>query len=528
MSTRPLEVDGRSLTLEALDAVAHGRRSVSPELPETARRRMEESRAVVEEILSGDESVYGVNTGFGRLSEVRVPDDRLEELQRNLIRSHACGVGEPLSPAEARAMILVRANSLAVGLSGVRPRVVEALLGLLDAGVIPVIPREGSVGASGDLAPAAHLGLVLMGEGEAWLDGERMDGGEALARGGLEPLVLGPKEGLSLLNGTQAMTAVGGLALWRAERLARVADVAGALSLEGLKGTPVPFDEAVQRSRPHRGQAESAGFLRELLEESEIRESHRHGDPRVQDAYSLRCMPQVHGAARDRLREVREVLTTELNSATDNPLVFPDRPSGQRVVSQGNFHGQPVASALDSLATAVCTLAVISERRIDRLLNPDLSGLPAFLTPEPGLRSGFMMAQVTAASQVAECRSLAAPDSVGSIPTGAAKEDHVSMGMHAADHAAAAVERAARVLAVELLAGAQAVEFHRPLRAGSGVVEALASIRETVPRLEEDRALSGDLGRVVEWLDAGGLDGLLRRKGGGPWSGPTEDRGRQA
>ncbi len=509
--TGPLVVDGTSLTVESLEEVARGRRPVSTTLPAPTLERMRESRAVVEEILAGSESVYGVNTGFGRLSEVRIPDERLRELQRNLVRSHACGVGDPLTPAEARAMMLLRANSLAVGRSGVRPEVVEALLRLLGEGVTPVVPREGSVGASGDLAPAAHLVLVLMGEGEAWIGGERTDGATALSRAGLDPVELEPKEGLSLLNGTQAMTGVGALAVRRAERLAKVADVCGAITLEGLRGSPAPFDPEIQAARPHGGQAASARLLRGLLAGSEIRESHRDGDPRVQDAYSLRCMPQVHGAARDRIGAAREVLSVELNSATDNPLVFPERPAGQRVVSQGNFHGQPVASGLDVLALAACNLAVISERRIDRLLNPDLSGLPAFLTEEPGVRSGLMMAQVTAASQVAECRKLASPDSTGSIPTGAAKEDHVSMGMHAADHAAGAVERLARVLAVELLAGVQAVEFHRPLRGGRGVEGAVDAVRGIVPRLEEDRALAGDIRRLVEWLEEGGLTGLVRR-----------------
>ncbi len=508
MSEPGVVIDGRSLRLEDVAAVAAGE-PLELRLPEAARERMRDARAVVEGIVAGDGAVYGINTGFGKLSDVRVSRERLAELQLNLVRSHACGVGQPLDRSETRAMMLLRANVLATGHSGVRPELVELLLALLERDVTPVVPREGSVGASGDLAPAAHMALVLLGEGEAFVTGEHMPGGAALARAGLEPVVLAAKEGLALLNGTQAMTAVGSLALLRAENLAEVADLAGAASLEGLRGSPDPFEPEIQELRPHPGQRASAARLAALLRGSEIRESHRHGDPRVQDAYSLRCMPQVHGAVRDGLSFVRGVLEVELNAATDNPLIL-DPEGSSRVVSNGNFHGQPVAAALDQLAVAATTLATISERRIDRLLNPDLSGLPAFLTPEPGLRSGMMMLQVTAAAQVATCRQLAAPASIGTIPTGAAKEDHVSMGMHAADQARGVVERLERILAIELLAAAQAIELLRPLRSSRPVEETLRRVRERSAPLEADRPLARDIEAVGELVRAGDLADLVR------------------
>lgn len=504
----PVRVDGRTLTPEAVERVARDP-GTETRLASDARDRMERSRSAVASIVEGERTAYGVNTGFGRLSDVRISRERLEKLQVNLVRSHACGVGEPLGAAAARALVLLRANVLAGGHSGVRPEVVELLLALLDRGVVPEIPRAGSVGASGDLAPAAHVALVLIGEGEASVDGRVLPGDEALREVGLEPLELQPKEGLALLNGTQGMTAVGTLALLRAERLMDVADLAGAMSLEGLRGSPEPFDAEVQRLRPHPGQAESARRLRAVLRDSEIRESHRHGDPRVQDAYSLRCMPQVHGTARDTLGFARGTLEVEINSATDNPLVLTGEDDGTRVVSNGNFHGHPVAASLDHVATVLSSVAAISERRIDRLLNPDTSGLPAFLTPEPGLRSGMMMMQVTAASQVAETRHLATPASAGSLPTGAGKEDHVSMGMHAAHQAADAVECLERVLAVELLAGAQAVEFLAPLQPGRGVADALAAVRDEVPRLEDDRPQAEDVDAAVSLIRSGRLEEVV-------------------
>jgi histidine ammonia-lyase len=512
MTERPLMIDGGSLTLEDVEAVSRGG-PLRPMLGERARERMRATRAVVEDILEGDAAVYGINTGFGKLSDVRVSPERLRELQLNLVRSHACGVGEPLAREEVRAMMLLRANVLASGRSGVRPELVDLLLELLHRDVTPVVPREGSVGASGDLAPAAHMALVLVGEGEATVGAERLRGGEALSRADLEPARLEAKEGLALLNGTQAMTAVGTLTLLRAEALADAAELAGAASLEGLRGTPDPFSEEIQALRPHPGQRISAGRLRSLLRDSEIRESHRYGDSRVQDAYSLRCMPQVHGTTRDSLAFVRRVLEVEVNAATDNPLVT-GADGSYRLLSNGNFHGQPVAAAADQLTVAACTLATISERRTDRLLNPDLSGLPAFLTPEPGLRSGMMMLQVTAAAQVATCRQLAAPASVGTIPTGAAKEDHVSMGMHAADKARSAVDCLERILAIELLAAAQALHLLRPLRPGVGVEEGMALIRERIPPLDEDRPLAPDIRTVVGLLRDGSLADVVRRHAG--------------
>src|SRR6185437_16034084 len=393
------------------------------------------SRAVVERAAAQDEPAYGINTGLGRLSDVRIAPAKIRELQVNLVRSHACGVGAPLPTAVVRAMLLLRANSLAKGFSGVRPRVIEALCALLNRGVHPRVPGQGSVGASGDLAPLAHLSLVLIGEGEAEYEGRVMAGGAALRAAGLKPLVLEAKEGLSLLNGTQAMLACGILSLLDAERLVESAEVVGALSLEALRGTPVAFDARLQDVRGQRGQMVSAQRLRELLRGSAIRRSHRHCG-RVQDAYSLRCMPQVHGAVRDTLAFARNVFTLEANAAVDNPLVFPGPNGGKRggeVLSGGNFHGEPLAYALDYLAIVMCGLAGISERRTERLTNPSLNeGLPAFLAANPGLDSGLMMAQVTAAALVAENRVLAHPASVDSITTSGNKEDYVSMGMGAA------------------------------------------------------------------------------------------------
>lgn len=501
-----MEIDGESLTLEALEAVARGGQN-GVRLAAAARERMLRSRAVVERAVESGEVVYGVTTGFGRLSDVAIPRERIAELQLNLIRSHACGVGPALPREEVRAVMLLRANVLARGFSGVRPGVVDLLLGLLERGVHPVIPEQGSVGASGDLAPLSHLALVLVGEGEAEVGGARMPGGEALRRVGLEPLVLQAKEGLALNNGTQVMTGIGALALLAAERAVETAEVAGAMSLEGLRGTPDAFHPALQRARPHPGQAASAGRLRALLRRSEIRESHRHNDPRVQDAYALRCMPQVHGAARAALAYVRSVLEVEANSATDNPLIFPDEEGG-RVISGGNFHGQPVAQVLDLLAIALADLASISERRIERLVNPDLSDLPAFLTPEPGVNSGMMLAQITAAALVSEAKVLAHPASVDSIPTGASKEDHVSMGLTSARKARQVVRNVETVLGIELMCAAQALEFLRPLRPGVGVMRAYERVRERIAPLERDRVLSPDIEAATELVRSGELAAL--------------------
>jgi histidine ammonia-lyase len=504
-----LILDGQALTLAEIEAVSLAGCEVA--VAPAALRRVVESRGLIEGILAAGETVYGVNTGFGKLSDVRIPLDRLAQLQLNLVRSHAGGVGQPLSEAESRAMVLLRANVLAKGFSGCRPALVEGLVALLNAGVHPVIPEKGSVGASGDLAPLAHLALVIIGEGEAIYKGERMAGGEALRRAGLEPIALAAKEGLALLNGTQAMTAVGGLATARARRVAKLADVAGAMSLEALMGTPAAFDERIHKARPHRGQIAAAAHLIELLAGSEIREAHRERDSRVQDAYCLRCMPQVHGAARDVLDHVAGVLEIEAGSATDNPLVFPGSPAGSltggAVVSGGNFHGAPLAYAFDYAAIALTDLAGITERRIDRLLNPDINeGLPAFLSPDPGLSSGFMIAQIVAAALINECQVLSHPASTGNIPTDGGKEDHVSMGMTGALKLRQIVEDAERITAIEMMCAAQALEFRRPLKSSPEIESAHAKVRSVVRRLGEDRVLSTDIDALAGAVRAGAFD----------------------
>jgi histidine ammonia-lyase len=454
--------------------------------------------------------VYGITTGFGALSEVVIPPDRIRELQVNLIRSHAAGVGEPLGEIETRAIMLLRANVLALGHSGVRPALVELLLECLNRGVHPVIPSRGSVGASGDLAPLSHLALVLIGEGRALVNGELLAGGAALTRVGLEPIVLEAKEGLALNNGTQVHTGIGILALLRAERALETLEVSGAMSLEGLRGTPDAFADAIQRARPQRGQRVSAARLRTLLAESEIRESHRHGDPRVQDAYSLRCMPQVHGAARQAFAFVREVLEVEANSATDNPLIFPE---DGRIISGGNFHGQPVSQALDLLAIALADLGSICERRIARLVDPALSGLPAFLTHDAGVNSGLMMAQIVAAALVADLRLRAQPASTDNIPTDANKEDHVSMGVAAALKAREAVTLLETLAALELLSAAQALEFLLPLRPGRGVAAAYGIVREHVRPLARDRELAPDIQALEALVRGGSFSSIWNRFG---------------
>ncbi|HUF13137.1 MAG TPA: histidine ammonia-lyase [Longimicrobiales bacterium] len=508
-ATPTLRLTGEDLTLEDVGRVA-GAAPPRVELDPAALERVRAARAVIDRAVAEQRVVYGVTTGFGALSDVVIPTDRLRELQANLIRSHSAGLGRPLPEDETRAITLLRANVLARGHSGVRPLVIDTLAELLNRRIHPVIPERGSVGASGDLAPLSHLALVLMGEGEAMVDGVRMSGAEALERAGLEPVVLEAKEGLALNNGTQAMTGVGALALLAAERAVETAEVAGAMSLDALRGTPDAFDAEIQRIRPHPGQIESAARLRGLLRDSGIRESHRDGDPRVQDAYSLRCMPQVHGAARQAFAFVRQVLTIELNSVTDNPLVFAD---DDRVVSAGNFHGQPIAQALDLLAIAVADLASISERRLARLVDSALSGLPAFLTGEPGVSSGYMVVQISAAALITELKLRAMPASVDSIPTDANKEDHVSMGMAAALKARDSVALLETVLALELLAAAQAIEFHRPLRSGAGVEAAHALIRERVPPLGTDRPPGPDIRALEDMVRAGVFAAIARQAG---------------
>ncbi|HET9786495.1 MAG TPA: histidine ammonia-lyase [Pyrinomonadaceae bacterium] len=500
-----LELNGQRLSLQQVAEVAKGRERVS--LADEARVRAAESRRVVEEIVAEGRTVYGVNTGFGKLSDVRIEPNALRALQLNLVRSHACGVGPSLSEAESRAILLLRANVLACGYSGARPLLIEALIAMLEHGVTPVIPEKGSVGASGDLAPLSHLALTVIGEGEAFYQGKRLPAAEAFRHAGLKPMELQVKEGLALLNGTQAMAGVGGLALYRAEKLARIADVAGAMTVEALRGTPVAFDERIHKARPHRSQSDVAAHLRELLRDSEIRESHLENDPRVQDAYSLRCIPQVHGAVRGALEHVRDIVEIETGSATDNPLVFAD--TGE-VLSGGNFHGAPLALAFDYAAIAITDLMSISERRIDRLVNPDSNeGLPPFLTSNPGLASGFMMLQVTAVALLCEAKVLAHPASVDNVPTDGGKEDHVSMGMTAATKLRSIVENAELITAIELITAAEALEYRAPLMPGRGVKRAQEIVRGLVPRLGDDRSMSNDIEKVVKALGDGKFDSLL-------------------
>ena len=499
-----LTLNGQPLTIQEIAEVAFERMRVL--LSDEARQRVIQARQVVEAIVAEGRTVYGVNTGFGKLSDVSIKADELRDLQLNLVRSHSCGLGNPLSVPEARAMLLLRANVLATGFSGARPVVIETLLSMLDHGVTPVIPEKGSVGASGDLAPLAHLAAVTIGEGEAFYKGERMAGAQAMQRAGIAPLQLEVKEGLALLNGTQAMGAVGALALHRAGRLAGIADVAGAMTLEALRGTPVAFDERIHAARPHAGQVAVAAHLRDLLSDSEIRKSHLENDPRVQDAYSLRCMPQVHGAVRDALDHVRETLERESGSATDNPLVFSD--TGE-VLSGGNFHGAPVALVLDYAAIALTDLMSITERRIDRLVNPDTNdNLPPFLTTQPGISSGFMMLQVTAVALLNEAKVLAHPASIDNVPTDGGKEDHVSMGMTSATKLRAIVDVAEMATAIELMTAAQALDFRKPLSPGRGVKQAYEAIRSSVLPVTADRAMSADIEKIIALIKAGTFDSL--------------------
>ena len=472
---------------------------------------MQASRSIVESVLADDTAAYGINTGFGKLSEIRIAPDQLAALQTNLVRSHCAGVGDPLSAAETRAMLLLRANVLAKGHSGVRPLLVETIAAFLNAGIHPVIPARGSVGASGDLAPLAHLALGLIGEGEVFFRSQRMPTASAVAQAGIQPLQLQAKEGLALLNGTQAMCAVGALALVAANRLAALADLAGAMSLEALRGTPAAFDPRIHEARPHPGQIASAAHLVKLLTDSEIRESHRNNDPRVQDAYCLRCMPQVHGAVRGVLTHVAEVIAIETGSATDNPLIFVDANANDGdILSGGNFHGAPIALALDYAAIALTDLMSISERRIDRLINPDINeGLPPFLSDTPGLSSGFMIAHVTAAALLNEAKVLAHPASADSVPTSGGKEDHVSMGMTAALKLKQVVANAEYLLGIEIMTAAQGLDYRLPLKASTSVEAAKQVVRAAIPRLQEDRVLSGDIEKVAALIRDGNFDQWL-------------------
>ena len=494
-----LVLTGRDLTVADVASVAREGRRVT--LAAEAAVRMSASRAVIEGLVAEGATIYGVTTGFGDLADVRIDPGRVAELQRNLVRSHTAGVGQPLPAEVVRAMLLLRANALEVGLSGVRPELAELLIGMLNARIHPVVPSRGSVGASGDLAPLAHLALAVIGEGVVDTSSGDALAGDALRSAGLAPLELGAKEGLALLNGTQMMAALATLALADGRRLAGSADVVGAMSLEAMEGTAAAFDESLIGARPHAGQIAVAAHLRSLLEGSEIGAAHAASGHRVQDPYSLRCMPQVHGAVRDALDQLERVLSVEINSATDNPLVFADG----RVVSGGNFHGEPLALVIDYAKIAIAELASISERRTARLVDGHLSGLPAVLSEEPGLRSGLMITQYTAAALVNELQTLTHPSSVDSIPTGANQEDHVSMGATGALHLREVVDRTETVLAIEALCAAQGLDFRAPMRPGAGVARAHAAVRRVVAHLAEDRSPAPDIAATRDVLASGEL-----------------------
>jgi histidine ammonia-lyase len=490
-------LNGSSLTIDQLLAVADRHEPVG--LAPAAMERVRAARAVVDRRAASDSPVYGVNTGFGSFAEVRISADALGDLQLNLLRSHAAGVGEPLPVRTVRATMALRANVLAKGFSGIRPETLDAFIALLNRGVHPVVPSRGSVGASGDLAPLAHLALVLVGEGEVLTDRGVIAGVDALRQAGLTPVTLAPKEGLALINGTQPSTAVLSLALAGAEQLTRVADIAAALSIDALRGSIHPFDARIHRARGFQGQITSAGNIKRLIQGSAINESHQ-GCGRVQDAYSMRCAAQVHGATREALRFVRETVETETNAATDNPMVFAD---GGDIVSGGNFHGAPIAIAADLLAAAIVPLATISERRAGRLVDPALSGLPAFLTRHGGLQSGLMLAQVTAAAVASELKTLAHPAGVDTIPTSANKEDHVSMSMAAALKAELSVGRAREVLAVEILCACQGISLLAPLETSAALARVHALVRSRVPPLDKDRTLAPDIAAIAELIATG-------------------------
>ncbi|MGH9745607.1 MAG: histidine ammonia-lyase [Candidatus Acidiferrales bacterium] len=511
-----IQIDGEHLTLEQLYAVIFDNAHV--ELAQSARERMNSSRSVIERLVASDGAVYGVNTGFGKMASVRISRDQIRQLQVNLVRSHACGVGAPLSEQETRAMLVLRANAIAKGLSGVRPLVAETLCAMLNQAVHPVIPCQGSVGASGDLAPLAHLAQVAIGEGEALLRGEKMSGADAMRAAKITPIALEAKEGLALLNGTQGMLALLALGLRDAEIAVDTADVATALSLDALRGSPAAFDERIANARPYPGHRTTARNLERLNRGSEIRESHRapEKDPRVQDPYSLRCAPQVHGAVRDALAQIGATVLVELNSATDNPLVFAGTGGkssdahADEVISGGNFHGQPLAMAADQLAVALATLAGISERRVEQMTNPQTSQLPAFLVREAGVNSGFMILQVAAAALASEMKAMAAPHSVDSIPTSANQEDYVSMGMAATRRIQPMIRNLRNVLAIELLAACQGLDFLAPLRTGPGAQRAYDLVRAVSKQVDTDRSLAPDIEETARRIAAGDFSNLLR------------------
>src|SRR5256884_597244 len=501
---------GNDLTFAQLYAVALGGEDTG--LAPASFEKMNASRAAVERLLASGATAYGINTGFGKLASVRISPDEVRQLQVNLVRSHASGVGPSLGEAETRAMMLLRANALAKGLSGVRPRVVETLCQMLNGKVHPVIPSQGSVGASGDLAPLAHLAHVMIGEGQARFRNETLPGGEAMKRAGIAPIELQAKEGLSLLNGTQGMLALLSLALQQADILVDTADVAAALSLDALRGSPGAFDRRIMHTRAYPGAATTARNLARLNEGSQIRESHRAAetDPRVQDAYSVRCTPQVHGAVRDALGQAREIAAVELNSATDNPLVFVGDGAADDIISGGNFHGQPLAMAADQVAIAIATLGGIVERRIEQMTNPLTSMLPAFLTPEPGLKFRFMIAQGTAAALTSEDKAAATPHSVDSISTSGNQEDYVSMGMSGARRLERMLQNLRHTIAIELLCACQGIDLLAPLETGTLAKKAYSSVRAKSPRLVEDRALAADIDAVSTLAADGVFSSLLR------------------
>lgn len=505
-----LILDGNSLSIEQLynaSTPSGAKISLSPK----AKKAMQRSRALVEEWLEKDEVIYGVTTGFGEFANVRIPFDKIEELQTNLIKSHSAGAGDPLPPEIVRAMMILRVNALAKGFSGIRPETVEFIVKFFNSGLIPVVPSQGSVGSSGDLVQLAHLVLTMMGKGKCFFNFQspindtklKIENSKSVLRKhGFFPLHLTAKEGLALINGTQMMTAYAGLIIHEAQQLTKLADIACALSVEALKGTDTAFDERIHKLRPYKGQLSSAKNLRILMKGSEIRESHRHNDDRVQDAYSLRCAPQVHGASRDALDYVAEKISVEINSANDNPLIFPKE---KEHLEGGNFHGQPMALAMDFAAIALSELANISERRTERMVNGALSRLPRFLTQNGGLNSGLMIAQYTAASLVSENKVLAHPASVDSIPTSANQEDHNSMGSIAAQKCRRILKNAQTVLAIELLTAAQAIDFHSPLKCGKGTNAAYQTIRKHIPHLDEDRILHDDIQNALELVKNGSV-----------------------
>lgn len=505
---KEIRLDGSSLTLNDVVtyATAPSPAAVRVELAEEGEQKIQKARDVVESIIANEQVVYGINTGFGLLSEKRILPDQLDQLQINLLRSHATGVGDPLEKAEVRAALLLRANTLAKGHSGCSVELVDKITEVMNAGITPWVPSQGSVGACGDLAPLAHLALVLIGEGRAWFKEKFLSGADILKAAGIQPYKLKAKEGLSLINGTQIMTAIGALVTERSTKLAKLAEIAGAMSIEAYKGTSAAFDPRIHLIRPHPRQIEVAENMLTLLQGSKIAESHADCD-RVQDPYSFRCIPQVHGISRETIDYVVPVLEREINSGTDNPLVFPadGHPNGGDVISGGNFHGQYVAMAMDNLAIGLAELANISENRIQKLINPAISGLPAFLIEDAGLNSGMMIVQVAAASLVSENKVLTHPASVDSIPTSADKEDHVSMGVTAARKAKQVCKNVQNVLAMEFLCASQGLEFHQPLKAGKGVQAAYEKIREVVPPVKQDRAFHADIEEINKLIDDGSL-----------------------